>query len=86
MFVLDEIHVSGPKLIYEHVWVGNVGANNPKDHPRVLEEGPKVGAKTVQDNPTNGWFLKGILGILTMFISLKHLKEFILQNQKPKFP
>ena len=55
MFVLGEIHVRGDKLIYEHLWVGNFRENIPKDHPRVLEEGPKVGAKTVQDNPTNGW-------------------------------
>ena len=26
VFVLDEIHVRGPKLIYEHIWVGNVWA------------------------------------------------------------
>ena len=86
VFVLYNIHVMDPKIIYDYVRVEKFWENIPKDHPRVLEEGPKVGAKTVQDNPTNGWFLKGILGILTMFISLKHLKEFILQNQKPKFP
>ncbi len=46
MFVFDEIHVRGPKLKYEHVWVGNVLENIPKDHPRVFEEGPFMGAKT----------------------------------------
>ena len=53
--VLDEIDVGGPKLISDHVWVGNIRANIPKDHLEVLEEGSKVGAKTVQDSPTNGW-------------------------------
>ena len=46
MFCLDEIHVTGPKLIYEHVWVRNIWKNIPKDHPRVLEEGPKLVPKT----------------------------------------
>ena len=55
MFVLDEIHVRGTKLVYEHVRVGNIRANIPKDHPRVLEEGPKLVPKTAQDSPTNRW-------------------------------
>ena len=54
VFVLDEIHVIGTKLIYKHVWVVKVRENIPKDYPRVLEEGPKVGAKYVQDSPTKG--------------------------------
>ena len=45
VFVLDEINVRGPKIIYDHVWVGNTRLNIPKDHPRVLEERPKVGAQ-----------------------------------------
>ena len=45
-----EIHVTGDKLIYNHVWVENVQANIPKDHPRVLENGPKVVPKTFQDS------------------------------------
>ena len=53
VFVLDEIHLIGTKFLYEHVWVRNVQENIPKDHPRVLEEGPKLVPKTVQDNPTN---------------------------------
>ena len=52
---LDEIHAIGTKLIYKHVWVVKVRENIPKDYPRVLEEGPKVGAKTAQDIPTNDW-------------------------------
>ena len=55
MFVLEVIHVRGPKLVYGNVCVGNILANIAKDHPRVHEEGPKVGAKTSQDIPTNGW-------------------------------
>ena len=55
MLFLDEIHVSGPKIVYNHVWVGNVQEIIPKDHPRVLEEGPKLLAKPVQDSPTKGW-------------------------------
>ena len=50
-----EIHVTGDKLIYNHVWVENVQANIPKDHPRVLENGPKVVPKTIQDSPTHTW-------------------------------
>ena len=55
LFVLDEIHVRGDILTYEHVWVGSVQVNIPKDHPRVLVEGPFMVPKTVQDNPTNSW-------------------------------
>ena len=46
MFILGEIYVRGPKLIYGHVWVGNVWENIPKDKPRVFEEGPMLLAKT----------------------------------------
>ena len=35
--VLGENHVRGPKLIYEHVLVGNVQENITKDHPRVFD-------------------------------------------------
>ena len=38
----------GPKLIYKHVWFGNVQANIPKNYPRVVEKGP---FKNVQDFP-----------------------------------
>ena len=48
MFVLDEIHVRGDKIIYDNVLVEYVKPNIPKDHPRLLEEGPKVGPKTSQ--------------------------------------
>ena len=53
VFVLGEIHVRDAKLVYQIVWIGNVRANIPKDHPRVLEEGPNVGAKTAQDSPND---------------------------------
>ena len=42
VFVLDEIHVRGSKLIYDHVWIGKVPTNIPKDQPRFHEEGPKT--------------------------------------------
>ena len=54
VFVLDEIHVRDSKIVYDHVWVGNVLENVPNDHPRVLEEGPKVGAQDFPRPPTNG--------------------------------
>ena len=54
MFVLGEIHVRGPKIVYGHVRVENFKANIPKDNPSVLEEGPKVGVKAAQDNPNHG--------------------------------
>ena len=55
MYVLDEIDMGGPKLMYKHIWVGKVLENILKDHPRVLEEGPKLVPKTAQDSPTNRW-------------------------------
>ena len=45
LLILDEIYLEGPKLLYNNIWVGNVQANIPMDQPRVLEEGPKLGAK-----------------------------------------
>ena len=42
VFVLDEIDVASPKLVYEHIRVGRVWEKIPKDHPRVLEEGPFI--------------------------------------------
>ena len=54
VFVLGEIHVIWSKLIHDHFWVGNIQENFPKDHPRVLEEGPKVGAQDIPRPPTNG--------------------------------
>ena len=55
IFFLDKIHVGGPKLVYEYIWVVNIQANIPKGHPSVLEEGLNLVPKTVQGNPqTNG--------------------------------
>ena len=48
IFVLDEIHMRGAKLEYGYDLVGNVWANIPKDHPRVLEEGSKITFKDAQ--------------------------------------
>ena len=42
MFVFDEIHVIGDKLIYGQFRVGNIWENIPKDQQRVLDEGPKA--------------------------------------------
>ena len=42
IFLLDEVHVRGSKLMYEHVWAGNVWENIPEDYLRVVEEGPKL--------------------------------------------
>ena len=50
MFVLGEIKIIGAKLVKDHVWVGNIRENIPKHHPRILEKGHKVGAKTVQSS------------------------------------
>ena len=47
-FVLDEIYMECLKLIYENIWIGNVQVKVPKDHPRVLEEGPKFCSQTAQ--------------------------------------
>ena len=46
VFVLDEIDVTGPKLIYDHIRVGNFRTEIPKDQTRVLEEGHILIAKT----------------------------------------
>ena len=51
VFVLDEIHVGGPKFDYKYIWIRNVRTNIHKDHPRVLEEGPFIRAKTVKKSP-----------------------------------
>ena len=37
---LDEIDVVGHKIVYKHIGVGNFWEKVPKDHLRVLEEGP----------------------------------------------
>ena len=51
----DETYVGGPKLVYEHIRVGNIQENNPRDHPRVLRKDtsqvPKL-SKLAQ--PTDG--------------------------------
>ena len=54
MFVLGEIHVRSPKLVNNHVWVETFWEKIPKDHSRVLKEGPKFVSKTVQDSPNHG--------------------------------
>ena len=53
MFVLDEIHLRGDKIIDNLIWVRNIREIIPKDHPRVLEERPKLVAKTAQGSLTN---------------------------------
>ena len=50
-FILDEINVGGPKLVYKYIWAGIVRENIPKDYQRVLEEGPQLVTKTAQDSP-----------------------------------
>ena len=47
--------MGGPELIYENVWVRNIRGNIPNDHPRVLEVGPMLVAKTEQGSPIYGW-------------------------------
>ena len=42
MFVLDEIHVRGVKIIDDDIWVQNFREIIHKGHLRVLEEGPKT--------------------------------------------
>ena len=54
VFIFDAIHVRGDKIVYDHVLVEYVKPKIPKDHPRVLEEGPKVGAQDIPRPPTNG--------------------------------
>ena len=51
MFVLNEIHVRGVKLIEYHIWVRNIRKIIPKDHLRVLEEGPKIVGMAVPGRP-----------------------------------
>ena len=46
VFILDEIYVGGPKIIYKHRLVGNLRENIPNDNPRVLEEGHMLVVKT----------------------------------------
>ena len=48
---LDEIHVRGDKIVYNHVWIVNVRENIPKEQPRVLEEGAILVAKTAKGSP-----------------------------------
>ena len=38
MLVFDEIHVRGNKIVYKNIWAGNIWANIPKEHTRVIEE------------------------------------------------
>ena len=48
VFVLNEIPVRGHKIVYKHIQIVNIRENIPKDHPRVLEEGPKLVPKTAK--------------------------------------
>ena len=45
-FILDEIHVRGPKIVYEHIWVGNILEN--------IHKGPSKGPwrRTFQECPS----------------------------------
>ena len=52
MFVLGEICVRSAKLISDIIWNGNAQEIIPKDNPRVLEERPKLVAKTAQGSLT----------------------------------
>ena len=51
VFVLDKIHVRGVKLIDGCISVVNVHEIIPKDHRRVLEEGPKITAPAIPGRP-----------------------------------
>ena len=51
MVVLDETHVRDVKLTYNRVWVINITEIIPKDHLRVLEEGPKTVGMAVPRRP-----------------------------------
>ena len=51
VFVLDNIDVGGPKILYKHIRVEDVFVKVPKDQQRVLQEGPFSRAKTVQNTP-----------------------------------
>ena len=64
VFLLDEIYVGGPKLVYGHIMVGYVREKIPKDHPRVVQEGPMLVAKTAQGSPIYGWktTVSGLVG------------------------
>ena len=46
-FVFDKIYVGGHKLVYKHINIGKVCENDPKAHPRVIEEGPFIWDKDV---------------------------------------
>ena len=48
VFILVEIHVRDPSLVQEHIKFRNVRENIPKDHSRVLEEGPFKSAQAVK--------------------------------------
>ena len=47
VFLLDEIDVGGPKLVYDHIQVRKVREKVTKDQPRVLEDGPSMEQKVV---------------------------------------
>ena len=48
MFILDEIDVGGPKLVYDHIQVRKVREKVTKDQPRVLEDGPSMEQKVAR--------------------------------------
>ena len=69
VFVLDENHVVGPKLVCEHIWVGNVRVRLHIGPTRGSKGGPQLGAQHCQvvpnedpndgqstrQRPINGW-------------------------------
>ena len=82
MFALNEIYVSGVKLIEDRIWFTNVREIIPKDHPRVLEEGHKLVAKTSKRKFTygnhstatslfNGLLVMGLCGFLKLVSMLQ---------------
>ena len=42
----------GPKIVYDHVWVGNIRSNIPKDHPRSFRKYPKFVPKIAYQRMT----------------------------------
>ena len=51
VFIFDEIHARVVKLIHYHIWVEKIQEIIPKDHLRVLKEGPKTVGMAVQGRP-----------------------------------
>ena len=51
VFVLDKNHVRAVKIIEDCILVGNVQEIIPKDHLRVLQNGPKIVGMVVPGRP-----------------------------------